>query len=122
VPGRLDVDIQHNGRPLPGRPWSEAIATGVLTAIAYFLAARLSLVLLAELQGVAVFWPASGVAVGILLASGPRARAPVAIGVIVATVAANLLGDRNLWASLSSGFCNAGGASAACWAFCWPRP
>jgi PAS domain S-box-containing protein len=115
VPGRLDVDIQHNGRPLRGRPWSEAIATGVLTGIAYFLAARLSLVLLAELQGVAVFWPASGVAVGILLASGPRARAPVAIGVIVATVAANLLGDRNLWASLSSGFCNAGGALLTAW-------
>jgi PAS domain S-box-containing protein len=115
VPGRLDVDIQRNAQGLAGRRWSEAVTTGLLTAGAYFLAARLSLVLLAELEGVAVFWPASGVAVGILMALGPSARAPVAIGVVFATVGANLLGDRNLWASLFSGFCNAGGAMLTAW-------
>jgi hypothetical protein len=110
----LDDDIRHSGDR--GRqPWDVAIATGVFTAIAYFLGARLGLVLLTELEGVAVFWPASGVAAGILIALGPRARAPVAIGVIVATIAANLLGDRNLWASIFSGLCNAGEATFTAW-------
>ena len=115
MPGKLGVDIQQRDLSRPGRPWRIAIAIGVFTAFAYFLAARLSLVLLTELEGVAVFWPASGVAVGILMALGPGARAPVATGVIVATIAANLLGDRNLWASLFSGLCNAGGATLTAW-------
>jgi len=95
--------------------WGVAVAIGVFTALAYFLGARLGLVLVTELEGVAVFWPASGVAVGILIALGPRARAPVAIGVIVATIAANLLGDRNIWASVFSGLCNAGEAALIAW-------
>ncbi len=110
----IDEEIRHSGNR--GRqPWVVAIAIGVFTAVAYFLGARLGLVLLTELEGVAVFWPASGVAAGILIALGPRARAPVAIGVIVATVAANLLGDRNLWASIFSGLCNAGEATFTAW-------
>ena len=109
-----DENIRHSGSP--GRPpWGVAIGIGVITAIAYFLTARLGLVLLTELEGVAVFWPASGVAAGILIAMGPRVRAPVAIGVIVATVAANLLGDRNLWAAMFSGLCNAGEAALTAW-------
>jgi hypothetical protein len=42
-------------------------------AIAYFLAARLGLALLAKPSDVAVFWPASGIAAGILIISGRRA-------------------------------------------------
>ena len=68
------------------------VATGV--TIAYFLAARLSLLLLAKPDGVAVFWPAAGVSSGILIASGREMRLPVVSGVIVATIAANLLSDR----------------------------
>ena len=111
----LDVDIKHHGVSARHQPWDAAIATGIITAIAYFLAARLGLVLRTELEGVAVFWPASGVAVGILIASGPRARWPVAIGVVVATIVANLLGDRNLGASIFSGLCNAGETILTAW-------
>jgi hypothetical protein len=46
------------------------VAVGV--AIAYFLAARLSLALLAKSDGVAVFWPAAGIASGVLIAAGPQ--------------------------------------------------
>ena len=111
----LDVDIKHPGVSARHQPWDAAIATGIITAIAYFLAARLGLVLRTELEGVAVFWPASGVAAGILIALGPRARWPVAIGVVVATIVANLLGDRNLGASIFSGLCNAGETILTAW-------
>jgi len=79
-------------------------------ALAYFFTARLSLVLLEPVDGVAVFWPAAGVASGILIALGSRARWPVVVGVIAATIAANLLGDRNIWNSVSSAVANAGEA------------
>jgi PAS domain S-box-containing protein len=77
-------------------------------AIIYFLAARLSLALLAKPDGVAVFWPAAGVASGILIGVGSAARLPVVIGVMAATVIANLLGDRNLGLSVFSAVANAG--------------
>jgi PAS domain S-box-containing protein len=79
-------------------------------AIAYFLAARLSLALLAKPDGVAVFWPAAGVASGILIAVGSAARWPVVVGVMAATLVANLLGDRNLWSSIFFAVANAGEA------------
>jgi PAS domain S-box-containing protein len=72
-------------------PWAVSIAV----AISFFLAARLGLALL-DKAGVAVFWPAAGVASGVMLAFGPAVRWPVIIGVVAATFAANLLGDRNL--------------------------
>ena len=50
------------------------LSTAGAVAIAYFLAARLGLALLSAGSGVAVFWPASGLAAGILITFGPRAR------------------------------------------------
>ena len=79
-------------------------------AVAYFFAARLSLVLLEPVDGVAVFWPAAGVASGILIALGPAARWHVVVGVMAATIAANLLGDRNIWNSVFFAVANAGEA------------
>ncbi len=97
------------------RLWRSAFALATLVVLAYFLTARLGLALLSEGEGVAVFWPASGVAVGVLIAVGPWARWPVAAGVLIATVAANLLGDRSLTASVLKGVCNAGEALLTAW-------
>jgi PAS domain S-box-containing protein len=72
----------------------------------YVLSARLSLSLLTP-EGVAVFWPAAGVAAGALIAFGPRTRWAVAAGTMVATIVANLLGDRNLVSSIVFAMCNA---------------
>jgi hypothetical protein len=83
--------------------------------IAYFLAARLSLLLLTKPDGVAVFWPVSGVAAGVLIALGPFARLPVAAGAMVATIAANLMGDRTLFGAVIFGLCNAGEALLTAW-------
>jgi len=90
-----------------------AVGLAVAVGAAYFLAARLSLLLLAKPDGVAVFWPASGVAAGILIALGPAARWPVIAGAMGATIAANLLGDRTLWGSVVFALCNAGEAVLA---------
>jgi len=60
--------------------------------LAYFVAAR-SLALLEPIDGVAVFWPAAGVASGLWIALGSSARWPVVVGVVAATISANLLGD-----------------------------
>jgi PAS domain S-box-containing protein len=84
-------------------------------AIVYFLTAQLGLFLLAQPSDVAVFWPASGVAAGILILSGRRAYSALVIGVVIGTTAANLLGDRNLFTSILKGFCNAGEAILVAW-------
>ena len=82
----------------------------IAVAIAYILAARLALALLTKPDGVAVFWPAAGVAAGLLIALGPRARWPVVIGAMGATISANLLGDRGVWSAVVFAVCNAGEA------------
>ncbi len=89
--------------------WQGARSIGLTAAVglAYFLAAQLSLGLLVKPDGVAVFWPAAGISSGVLIALGPRARWPVAAGAMIATVVANLMGDRNIWAATAFAFCNA---------------
>src|ERR1700730_9307540 len=87
-----------------------SVISTVGVALAYFVAARLSLALLEPVDGVAVFWPAAGVASGILIALGSAARWPVVLGVVAATIAANLLGDRNIGNSVFSAVANAGEA------------
>jgi PAS domain S-box-containing protein len=84
-------------------------------AVAYFLTARLGLALLSAPSDVAVFWPASGIAAGILIISGRRARLALVIGVVVGTIAANILSDRSLLTSIFKGFCNAGEAVLLAW-------
>jgi len=90
---------------------------GLATAvgIAYFFAAQLSLEFLAKPDGVAVFWPAAGVSSGVVIALGRDARLPVAGGVMVATIIANLTGDRNVWGATAFALCNAGEALLAAW-------
>jgi hypothetical protein len=81
----------------------------------YFLAARLGLALLSTPSDVAVFWPASGIAVGILVLSGRRVLRAVVIGVIAGTVAANVISDRSVLTSLCKGSCNAGEPALVAW-------
>jgi PAS domain S-box-containing protein len=96
-------------------PWIGAIGLAIAIGIAYFFAARLSLALLAEPDGVALFWPAAGVSSGFLIALGRAARLPVAGGTMIATIIANLMGDRSVWSATAFAFCNAGEALFAAW-------
>src|SRR5215471_13300745 len=110
----LPADVADCGRRYTDadstRQWVHSIGLAAAVGIVYFLAARLSLLLLTKPDGVAVFWPASGVASGVLIALGPRARLPVAAGAMAATVVANLMGDRTLFSAVVFGLCNAGEA------------
>ena len=73
------------------RRWAGSIGLAAAVGLAYFLAALLSYGLSLQSEGLAVFWPASGVSSGILIALGSRARWPVVSGVIVAVVADHLI-------------------------------
>ena len=98
------------GLAKPLRLSARSITLAFALAVAYFLAARLSLALLTKPDGVAVFWPAAGVASGVLIALGPATRWPVIMGAMAATIAANLLGDRGFWSAVVFAVCNAGEA------------
>src|SRR5437660_12371585 len=63
----------------PARHWMKSIWLAVVVGCVYTLSAQMSLALLTP-DGVAVFWPAAGVAAGTLIAGGPNARWGVAGG------------------------------------------
>jgi signal transduction histidine kinase len=91
----------------PSWSWVSDVWLAAAVGCGYFLAARLSLGLLLKPDGVAVFWPAAGISSGILIVLGPRVRLPVTVAVLAATIVANLLGDRNIFAASAFGLCNA---------------
>ena len=93
----------------PAWRWMSSSWLAVVVGGLYILSAKLSLSLLTP-DGVAVFWPAAGVAAGALIAFGPHARWAVVTGTMVATIVANLMGDRNLSSSIVFALCNAGEA------------
>src|SRR3954452_347462 len=98
----MDASVVHASYPRTLAIWNlnwrgSAYLAGFV-AVTYFLVARGSLFLLED--GVAVFWPAAGIASGILIVLGPRARVPVVLGIAAATLAANLMADRNIWSTL----------------------
>jgi len=95
--------------------WFRQIGLAAAVAVAYFLAAQLSLGLLTKPDGVAVFWPAAGISSGVLIALGPGARLPVAVGAMAATIIANLMGDRTVWAASADAVCNAIEALLTAW-------
>ena len=61
----------HGSSPVAAAQGSRGIGLAVAVGVAYFLAARLGLVLLTTAEPVAVFWPASGISIGMLVAFGP---------------------------------------------------
>jgi PAS domain S-box-containing protein len=92
-------------RPVIGQSWFWSVKLAVATGIAYFLAGRLGLIVAVE-PGLAIFWPASGISVGALIALGSRARLPVAAAVLVASTACGLSIGRSAWLSIAFGFLN----------------
>ena len=97
-----------------GQSWRGVVKLAVGIGVAYFLAGRLGLALRAD-PGIAVFWPAAGIAVGALLALGPSARLPIAAAVVVATIVCNLMIGRNAWLAILFGSINAGQTLFTAW-------
>ena len=101
--------------PFAAWDWLGPTALTIVMGAAYFVAAQFSLALLAKPDGLAVFWPGSGLAAGTLIAIGSGARMPVAIGVGMASAAASLLSGQNLAAAVVFSSCNAGEALLVAW-------
>ena len=98
----------------PSHSWLGAVGLFVVVGIAYFLAARVGVVLGVS-QGVPIFWPAAGIAVGAFITLGPNARLPVAVAVVAATIASGILIGRSLSLTITFAFFNTGEALLTAW-------
>src|SRR5215467_4292705 len=98
----------------PSRSWLGAVGLFVVVGIAYFLAARVGVVLGVS-QGVPIFWPAAGIAVGAFITLGPNARLPVAVAIVAATIASGILIGRSLSLTITFAFFNTGEAFLTAW-------
>src|SRR5262245_14740202 len=116
---RMQISQQQTVRgvstPFAAWDWLGPTALTIVMGASYFVAAQFSLALLAKPDGLAVFWPGSGLAAGTLIAIGSGARLPVAIGVAIASAAASLLSGQNLAAATVFSLCNAGQALLVAW-------
>jgi signal transduction histidine kinase len=78
------------GADKSARRWSRRIAIVAAVGIPFFLAAKLGLGLPASSGYVAVFWPAMGLGVGVLIGLGPSERWLVLVAITAANFLANL--------------------------------
>jgi PAS domain S-box-containing protein len=88
--------------------WAATFTAAAVISVVYFVAAWLGLVLRPEPAHTAVFWPASGIVVGILIIAGRRASLAVCMSVMVGGVAATIFGGRGLFRSVLLSGCNSG--------------
>ena len=79
----------------------------IVIAVGCYLAARLGLLLQVQPENIAVFWPASGLAAGALVALGSKAWARVSVAVVLATIAANAGHGTSMAVAALFGVCNA---------------
>jgi PAS domain S-box-containing protein len=98
----------------PSQSWLGAVGLFVVVGIAYFLAARVGVVLGVS-QGVPIFWPAAGIAVGAFITLAPNARLPVTVAVVAATIASGILIGRSLSLTITFAFFNTGEALLTAW-------
>ena len=99
----------------PNKSWLSWVGLAVAVGITYFMAARFGLAFRAKPGGVAVFWPAAGIAIGALIALGPDARLPVAAAVAVATITSKLLITGNFLLGITFGAVCAGQTLLTAW-------
>lgn len=81
---------RRSGGGTSARRWKRDIALAAAVGPAFFLLAKLGLGLPSSSGFVAVFWPAMGFGVGVLIGLGPNARWPVLAAITVANFLANL--------------------------------
>ena len=68
-----------------------------------------------RVDGVAAYWPASGIAIGALIVFGPNGRLPIAAAIVIATAAANLAIGRVGGLSFAFGLVNAAQSLFVAW-------
>lgn len=94
--------------------WHRAVGLVIAVGTACFLAVQFGLALRAQ-AGVAVFSPAAGIAVGALIALGPKARLPIAMAAAAATMASGVVMGGSPWLALAVGLFTAGQAVLTAW-------
>jgi integral membrane sensor domain MASE1 len=107
----------------PSRLWPE-IGWLALIAVAYWVVVRIGLLFTVQAEGLAVVWPASGLALAVLLLSKRRQWLPRLLVIFVANVVGDLTFDNPLPVSLGFALANTAEAAAAAWVlvhFCGPR-
>src|SRR5215468_1665738 len=108
-------EVHLRTRPDLMRPWIGAIGLTIAVVVAYFVAAWLSLAVIAKSDGLALFWLAGGVSSGVLIALGCDARLPVASATIIATIIVHLMNGRNIWVAAAFALCNVGETLVTAW-------
>src|SRR5262245_23775106 len=96
---REQVQGQFTAAEHPRQSWIGLVTLTIAIGVAYFLAARLSLLMLAKI-GAVIVWPAAGISAGALIALGRDARWPVAVATGTATIAVNLMSGRPAWIAI----------------------
>jgi PAS domain S-box-containing protein len=97
------------------RGWTAVLGSVGAFTLVYFLTTLLGLGVFSQPFDAIPFWPASGIAAGILIVSSRRASSMLLLGVLAGTVAANLFSDRSLFTSIGNGIANASEAALAAW-------
>ncbi|WP_179102108.1 MASE1 domain-containing protein, partial [Sphingopyxis sp. KK2] len=100
-------------RPLP--PKVEMLFWSLLTALGYFLLATLSLAATKGADNIAAVWPPSGYLLAMLLLAPAGARVGAFVGMVTASVSANMLGGAPLSLSAAFTFANAVEGAVALW-------
>jgi PAS domain S-box-containing protein len=94
---------------------SAGVRLAIVVGIVYALATWVGLALLARPESIAILWPASGIAAGVIIVRGSRSWLPVAAGVAVATLFAHAVNGRYIWAGPAFALCNAGEVVLTAW-------
>lgn len=81
-----------------------------IAIFAYLATGVLALQIVAYPQGIAYFWPAAGIAAGVLIGARPAERVRFAAGIALAVIGANMLSGRGLAEALILAIANVGEA------------
>jgi two-component sensor histidine kinase/integral membrane sensor domain MASE1 len=111
----LSETVEASTRNAPRLPRAAALQLTITVAVAYFLAAYISLALVAKSGGITLVWLAAGLSAGILISLGRHARLPVVAGTMIASIIAHVMADRNIVPSTAFALCNAGEPLLVAW-------
>lgn len=92
---------------LLGRSRRNSLLIFGVIGLLYFLSGHLALYVTNDEDGIAMFWPASGIAAGAIAALGMRNRWPILSAIVIGTFVANLQGRWGFALIAVLAFCNA---------------
>jgi len=101
--------------------WSNTYARTITFALVYLLAIYIGLAFITEPEELTVIWPASGVALAVLLLSPRREWPLIFLGIFVIDLFSYLISDRSFVFSIGSSLVNTIEAALSGWLILWLR-